>query len=108
MSKWILALLTAGALSGCSVLAVADATVTVAAATVSVAATAVKAGATVVGTAVDATAAGVRAVTAKSEPEKKETGQAEVPANPKEPDSAVAYPVAAPAHGLEAVASPVN
>ena len=42
-------------LSGCSVLAVADAAVTVVATTVSV-------GATVVGTAVDVTAAGVKAV----------------------------------------------
>ena len=52
----ILSLLSLQAcLSGCSVLAVADAAVTVVATTVSV-------GATVVGTAVDVTAAGVKAV----------------------------------------------
>lgn len=103
MRKWVLALLIAGALNGCSVFAVADAAVTVAAATVSVAATAVKAGATVVGTAVDVTAAGVHAVTAQDEPEKIQT-----PAKPKEPDSAIAYPVASPAHGPEEVSPAVN
>lgn len=103
MGKWVLALLAAGASSGCSVLAVADATVSVAAATVSVAATAVKAGATVVGAAVDATAAGVRAVTSKSEPEK-----TQAPAKPQEPEAAVTHPIAPPDTGPEGVAPPVN
>jgi hypothetical protein len=53
-----LALVLSGALSGCSVLAVADAAVTVAATAVSVTAT-------VVETTVDVAAAGVRAVTAE-------------------------------------------
>ncbi|HYR24251.1 MAG TPA: hypothetical protein VEQ09_00350, partial [Aquabacterium sp.] len=55
-----LSLILLSALSGCSVIAVADAAVTVAA-------TAVSAGATVVGTAVDVTAAGVRAATGTGE-----------------------------------------
>lgn len=50
--------------SGCAVVAVADAAV-------SVTATVVKAGATVVGTAVDVTAAGVKAVVGKDEDKKK-------------------------------------
>ncbi len=50
--------------SGCAVVAVADAAV-------SVTATAVKAAATVVGTAVDVTAAGVKAVVGKDAEEKK-------------------------------------
>jgi uncharacterized Tic20 family protein len=49
-------------LSGCSVIAVADAAVTVVATTVSV-------GATVVGTAVDVTAAGVKAVAGSDDEE---------------------------------------
>lgn len=55
------------AVSGCSMLAVADATVTVAA-------TAVKAGAAVAGAAIDVTAAGVRAVTAEDKPADKAKG----------------------------------
>lgn len=55
-----LSLILLSALSGCSVIAVADAAVTVVATTVS-------AGATVVGTAVDVTAAGVRAATGTGE-----------------------------------------
>jgi hypothetical protein len=58
------ALVLAGALSGCSVLAVADAAVTVAATAVSVTAT-------VVETTVDVAAAGVRAVTAEDKDAKK-------------------------------------
>ena len=50
-------------LSGCAVVAVADAAVTVGA-------TAVKAGAAVVGTAVDVTAAGVKAVAGSDEKKK--------------------------------------
>lgn len=61
--KALVLVLVASLVEGCSVLAVADATVTVAA-------TAVKAGAAVVGAAVDVTAAGVRAVTAPDAPEK--------------------------------------
>ena len=53
--------------SGCAVVTVADAAV-------SVAATTVKAAVTVVGTAVDLTAAGVRAVVSK-DPEEQETQQ---------------------------------
>ena len=52
---FVVPLLAVCALPGCSVIAVADAAV-------SVGATAVKAGATVVGAAVDVTAAGVKAV----------------------------------------------
>lgn len=55
MRRLALILSLLASLSGCSVLAVADAAVTVVATTVSV-------GATVVGTAVDVTAAGVKAV----------------------------------------------
>jgi len=51
--------------SGCAVLTVADAAVTVVATTV-------KAGATVVGTAVDVTAAGVKAVVGSDDDDKKE------------------------------------
>ena len=57
----LIASLSAG-LSGCAVIAVADAAVTVVATTVSV-------GATVVGAAVDVTAAGVRAVAGSEEDE---------------------------------------
>lgn len=58
--KLIHCLLAALIVSGCSVITVADAAV-------SVAATTVKAGATVVGTTVDVAAAGVRAVLPASE-----------------------------------------
>lgn len=55
MRRLVLILSPLACLSGCSVLSVADAAVTVVSTTVSV-------GATVVGTAVDVTAAGVKAV----------------------------------------------
>ena len=58
-------------LSGCSVLAVADAAVTVVSTTVSV-------GATVVGTAVDVTAAGVKAV-AGTDDEEEEADETPLP-----------------------------
>lgn len=64
MRRMFAALAAASALSGCSVMAVADAAVTVGA-------TAMKAGATVVGAAVDVTAAGVRAVSGSSDDEAK-------------------------------------
>ena len=60
MRRLALILSLLACLSGCSVLAVADAAVTVVATTVSV-------GATVVGTAVDVTAAGVKAVAGTDE-----------------------------------------
>lgn len=60
--NWIPLALAATCLSGCAVVTVADAAV-------SVVATGVKAGAAVVGTAVDVTTAGVRAVAGSDEEE---------------------------------------
>jgi hypothetical protein len=65
MLRTALVLLALGSLSGCAVVAVADAAVTVVATTV-------KVGATVVGTAVDVTAAGVKAVAGAGDAEKVE------------------------------------
>jgi hypothetical protein len=60
MSRTLFLILVASSLSGCAVVAVADAAVTVVATTV-------KVGATVVGAAVDVTAAGVKAVAGSSD-----------------------------------------
>jgi hypothetical protein len=68
----MLAVLAACALSGCAVVAVADATVTVAATVVKAGATVAGAAVDVAGAAVSATAAGVRAVTSEDKPEKAE------------------------------------
>ena len=62
MRHVVLCLMSALSLSGCAVVAVADAAVTVVA-------TGVKVGATVVGTTVDVAAAGVRAVAGSDEEE---------------------------------------
>lgn len=71
--RWALVTLVAlmgGSLSGCAVVSVVDAAVTVGA-------TAVSVGATVVGTAVDVTAAGVRAATGTDDDD--EEGDDEAP-----------------------------
>jgi hypothetical protein len=65
MLRTALVLFALGSLSGCAVVAVADAAVTVVATTV-------KVGATVVGTAVDVTAAGVKAVAGSGDADKVE------------------------------------
>lgn len=67
-----LILFLSACMSGCSVIAVADAAVTVVATTVSV-------GATVVGAAVDVTAAGVRAVAGSDDDEGVDERSAELP-----------------------------
>lgn len=82
MRRLALILSLLACLSGCSVLAVADAAVTVVATTVSV-------GATVVGTAVDVTAAGVKAVAGSDgEPKRDEAPSVDAGAVVSAPDSA--------------------